>query len=166
MRKIIFLFILVCFIISGCGGENLPIAQENTPKPQVVALNEEDFIIRDENNYIKLDDKYENLVTNEKVTSILGVTENRAYESYVYESFVVSVASDIFRISIISPAIETSRGIRVGDSMETVFEKYGMAEFLQLDSATGYYMYSHEAKFVRFNFDSSKKVSSILIECV
>ena len=94
------------------------------------------------------------------------MTENRAYESYVYESFVVSVASDIFRISIISPTIETSRGIRVGDSMETVFEKYGMAEFLQLDSATGYYMYSHEAKFVRFNFDSSKKVSSILIECV
>ena len=168
-HSILLCILFVCFIINGCNDENVSNAQNKMLEPQLqatrdVSLNDEDFIIKDENNDNKLGDKCENLVTTEKMITMQGETENRAYESYVYENFVVSGGPNIFRIQITSPMIETSKGIRIGDDIEKVIERYGEADFYESNDATGYCMYGHEAKFVLFYFDSSKKVTSISIE--
>jgi len=165
-KNIVLLFIvLVRLLTSGCSTENVSSTQ-NTLEPQeqamkAVLLKDEDFIIKDENNYFKLGDGYKNLVTNESVISISEATVNRAYASYMYESFFVSVGVEIFRISITSPMLETSRGIRVGDTMEKVIEKYGGAGYQKLLDTTECCSYGCGAKFVSFYFDSNQRVSSI-----
>jgi len=159
----------VCIIMSGCSKGNLSSMQNSMPKVQTQvagndALRDEDFIIRDEETYIKLGDKYENLITGETLISFSDVTEKRAYESYVYESFAVAVMQEILEITIASSTLETARGIRVGDTMEKVIEKYGEVEFHETNDATGYYLYGHGAKHVQFYFDSSNKVCFIIID--
>ena len=181
-KNLVLLAALVGVVVSGCNAESVSSPQESATEMQVqgtelqtqavelptkatstLQLNDEDFIIKDENNYIKLGDKYEELVTNESLISISEMTINRAYESYIYESFAVSVGLEIFRITINSPTLETARGIRVGDSMEKVVAQYEGVDVYEVHTAE-YCMYSHERKILRFRFDDNSKVSSIVIE--
>ena len=138
----------------------------NTQPP--ASLMDDDFVIKYDSNYIKLNEPYEDIETNEKLINFYPVTENHVYEVYEYENFIISVSpnsdngSKILSINLTSDKIETSRGIKVGDSISNVFEKYGEPD----SRYSSEFNYHQEGKFITFYFDDYEKVIGIKFELI
>jgi uncharacterized lipoprotein YehR (DUF1307 family) len=58
-----------------------------------------------------------------------------------------------------TPFLETSRGIKVGDSISNVFEKYGTV----YATAPGHFHYNYEDKHLSFYFDKYEIITEIRV---
>lgn len=138
-----------------------------TNKDTINPLTDKDFVIKDKNNYIELGGKYDDLETNEKITSSEGPDEHNAYYFYELENFkITSDGNTIDWIDLKTPILKTSRGIKIGDSISTVFKKYGKEKYTEISKTTGYYMYHYHGKLITFYVNKSRKVNGIQIELV
>lgn len=91
-------------------------------------LTNEDFIIENKESYIQLNGKVDEMRIGDKLVSHSPLSEKRAYEVYYYENINISVGLDIFSIVLVTSKFETARGIKVGDSIDKVFENYGVTK--------------------------------------
>lgn len=140
----------------------------------VSPLNNEDFIIKDKNNYIELGGKYGDLKTNEKVIKTVPANENHIYDIYEYDNFKIltqpggDTSSIIGRIDLTTSIIQTSRGISIGNTISDVVEKYGNSDNSgAADSiAPGQFNYQYDGKFITFFVDKTGKVVLIRFEIV
>ncbi len=173
---VIIVFILLCVLV-GCSSSSIKLTQNSLPKPvqtstnskSVYPLTSEDFVIKDKNNYVKLGGKYGDLKTNEKVTKTVSANEMNAYDIYVFENFKILVGvGTIGSIDLTTPVLQTSRGIRIGDTITEVIEKYGDADNSKIvDSiAPGQYVFRHNGEFATFFVDEIGKVVGIRFELV
>jgi hypothetical protein len=89
---------------------------------------------------------YEDIDIDEEIIDTSPLNESHAYDVYNYENFTLAVSPDvgkgssIFQISLKTPVFETARGIKVGDRVSDITEKYG-------DSLN----YSYEGKYLTFD---------------
>ena len=131
-----------------------------------VPLSDEDFIISDDSTFIELGDSYKNLKTDEKITSARYYDENRVYNVFAYENFTVTtginVQETIGYIYLVTPALKTSRGIGVGDTILDVFKKYGAVS----EERPGLYFYDYNYKFIAFYVDAKGIITAIHLELV
>lgn len=147
---------------------------DSTNIKSVSPLTNEDFVIKDKNNYIELGGKYGDLKTNEKISETVPANEKHIYDIYVFGNFkIVTEAggganSRIESIDLTTPIIQTSRGIRVGDTISDVVEKYGNADdSIIADSiAPGQYLYSYNGNTLTFFVDKMGNVVGIRFESV
>jgi hypothetical protein len=86
-----------------------------------------------------------------------------------YREFDIYIAGDyIFRIEVFQGEYQTVRGIKIGDPVEKVIEKYGIHdEFSKsyhdnFKPGDNYYEYSKEGNYIGFMI-KNRKVASILI---
>ncbi|MFV0240584.1 MAG: hypothetical protein ACK5H4_11190 [Lacrimispora sphenoides] len=179
--KSLLITIMLSVILTGCASafqasseknqqnqttENMtlhPGTADNTDKNTPASLSDEDFIVKNENTFIELNGNYENLITNEEIVNVRYLDEKRAYDTYVYENFIVSVSptpyNTVFFINLVTSELETSRGIRVGDFISDVFEKYGLVD-------GNSYMYHYDDKILTFYIDKDGKVTNIKFEMI
>ena len=130
-------------------------------------LTNKDFIIKNENTYIKLDGKYLDLKTNEKLIFSKEPDLIHAYYFYEYKNFKICSNNEIISsISLITPTLKTTRGIRVGNPISKVFLKYGKTKYHKLLNKTGYYDYFYNKKILTFYVDKEKKVDLISLELI
>jgi hypothetical protein len=61
-------------------------------------------------------------------------------------------------IDLTSSVFQTSRGIKIGDSLSKVIEKYGKTEIYNLSDSPNYYEYSYSSDFITFFIDKNEKV--------
>lgn len=175
LKKLVYIsvFLIILSILVSCNvkqEESLVDADfENVINAQSPAsLVDDDFTVKYDSNYIKLNEPYENIETNEKLINFRPVTENHVYEVYEYENFIVSVSpnsdngSKILSINLTSNKIETSREIKVGDSISSVFEKYGEPD----RRYSAEFNYHHEGKFITFYFNDYEKIIGIKFELI
>lgn len=54
----------------------------------ILPISDDDFIIKDDNNYIELRGKYEDMITNDKIIKTKLADEVHAYDVYIYENFI------------------------------------------------------------------------------
>lgn len=134
-------------------------------------LSNEDFVIKDEKNHIELMEKYENIVTDDKIIEFIHANEIYAYDFCEYENFNVRVGLEIIScIELNTPILQTSRGIRVGDSILELV-KYGDSYSDKYDyddklDTLGCYIYTYGYKFIKFFFNKSGDIVRISIEIV
>lgn len=143
----------------------------NTNIKSVSPLTNEDFIIKDKNNYIELGGKYGDLKTNEKITETIPCNEKHLYYIYVFENFKIRTGACggyIGSIDLETPIIQTSRGIIIGDTISEVIKKYGKADDSNIaDSiAPGQYVYRYNGNFLTFFVDKIGNVIGIRFESV
>lgn len=139
-----------------------------------LSLTNEDFIIKDNNNYIELEGRFENLVTNDKNIEIIPAHENHIYETYVYDNFKILIqpggdnSNIILSIDLTTPVLKTSRGISVGATLSKVVEEYGYPDnYSNTDSITSdQYYYQYDGKVITFFIDEEDKVVLIRYEIV
>lgn len=136
-------------------------------------LTNEDFVIKDKNNYIELRGEYGDLNTKEKITKTVPADENHIYDVYEFENFKLITepagdSSSIIEIDLTTPVIQTSRGISVGDTISEVVEKYGNPDDSSIDDsiAPGQYMYQYNSDFLTFFVDKTGIVTLIRFEIV
>jgi len=138
-------------------------ATDNIEKNTPIALSDEDFTVKNKNTFIELNGNYENLITNEEIVNARYLDEKRAYDTYVYENFIVSVSptpyNTVFFINLVSPEFKTYRGISVGDSISDVFEKYGLVD-------GNSYVYFYDYKILTFYVDKDGNVTNITFEMI
>lgn len=145
---------------------------DSTDIKSVSPLTNEDFVIKDKNYYIELGGKYGDLKTNEKITKTVPGNEMHVYDIYVFENFKIvtelggDANSRIESIDLTTPIIQTSRGIRVGDTISEVFKKYGNADDSNITNTPGYYVYHYNSKLLTFFVDKIGKVVGIRFELV
>lgn len=147
---------------------------DGTKIESVFPLTNEDFVIKDKNNYIELGGNYEDLKTDEKIIKTFLADENNIYDVYEFENFKLltqpggSSSSIIGSIDLTTSAIQTSRGISVGDTISEVVEKYGNPDDSSIaDSiAPGQYMYQYNSEFLTFFVDKTGIVVLIRFEIV
>lgn len=140
----------------------------------IFSLTNEDFVIEDKNNYIELGRIYGDLKTNEKITKTVPADENSIYDVYEFENFTILTqpgggsSSIIGSINILTPIIQTSRGISVGDTISEVIEKYGNPDVSSIaDSISpGQYMYQYNGGCMTYFVDKNEKVVLIRFEIV
>jgi len=136
---------------------------DNADVTPPVELSDEDFIVRRGSISIELDGDYENLIANEQLLNYRLVDEKHAYNTYSYKNFVVSttpVENAIWRIGLLTPEFSTYRGIVVGASILSVFEKYGLAEA----NSIGCYSYRRNGNILSFYADEDGIVVQIVLE--
>lgn len=144
--------------------------EENSKLNTILPLTNNDFVIMDDNNNIELNGKYEDLLTDKKIKKIITPNENHVYYIYVYEDFnILSGGDEIGSIDLTTPVFQTSRGIKLGDTISSVIEKYGNAnmskeEYDEKHDIPGCYMYSYHGKFISFFFDKNSKIVRIRLE--
>lgn len=148
---------------------------DNTNIKSNFPLSNEDFVIKDNNNYIELGGKYEDLKTNEKITENLPPNEMKSYYIYVFENFKILTDGGIVgQIDLTAPILQTSRGIRIGDTISKVFEKYGEdahitkydEDLTKLTNNTGFYTYTYNGKSLEFYVDKSGEITDIRFEII
>ena len=139
--------------------ELLPAIEELKAFPPAL-ISDEDFILKNKNTFIKLGDRYENLITDEKITYTRSADEKRAYDTFGYENFTILSGIEMFSVTSETPALETHRGIRVGKSIQDVFEKYGTTDKTPPNS----FWYHYNGKFLIFYVDENDKIIQIKIE--
>lgn len=138
----------------------------------VLPLTNEDFVIKDKNNYIELGGKYGDLKTNEKITKTIPANEKFVYDIYVFENFKIITESGgkanciIESIDLTTPTIQTSRGIRIGDNISEVIEKYGNADHSNITDTPGYYVHRYNSNLLTFFVDKIGKVIGIRFELI
>lgn len=125
-------------------------------------LTDEDFVIKNEDTYVKLRGKFDEMKVGDKLVSHRPVSEKRAYEVYYYENLTISVGIDVFSIVLITSKFETARGIKVGDSMDKVFEKYGVTE--KDDEYEDYTYYGPDRYKLIFEVDKNDIITRIKLE--
>jgi len=125
-------------------------------------LSDKDFIVKNGNIVIELGSDYKDLEIDEKILSISYANERRAYDIFVFENFTISSTLKIFMITLTTPAFETFRGVRLGDSILSVFEKYGIAD----SSENGLYSYYYNYKILIFYVDENNTIIGIRLEYV
>lgn len=144
--------------------------KENTKSNSVLPLTNSDFVIMNDKNYIELDGKYKDFKTDKKVKETKQPDENHAYYIYVYEDFKIhSDGDEIASIDLKTSVFQTSRGIKLGDTILKVIEKYGNTymEKTQCDEEydiPGQLIYSYDGKFITFFFDKNNKIVGIRLE--
>ena len=107
--------------------------------------------------------------TNEKITKTVSANELRAYDIYVFENFKILIGVDtVGSIDLTTRFFQTSRGIRIGDTISKVVEKYGNADDSKTaDSiAPGQYVYRHDGEIITFFVDKTGKLVGIRFELV
>lgn len=140
----------------------------------VSPLTNEDFVIKDTNNYVELGGKYGDLKTNEKIIKTVPANEQHIYDIYEFDNFKIltqpggGASSTIGSIDLTTPVIQTSRGITVGDNISEVVEKYGNPDDAsKADSiAPGQYVYRYNGEVMTFFVDKNDKVVLIRFEIV
>ncbi len=150
-----------------------PKITENINKESVfVPLTSEDFIIKDENNYIELGGKNGNIKTNEKITEFFPANEHHIYQTYVFENFRITTTpegetdSTIFCINLDTPVLCTSKGIKIGDDESEVLEKYGSVKHHDISDETRLYRYYFEDKILTIFVDQKGEVTGIRYEII
>lgn len=144
--------------------------KDNTKSNSVLPLTNSDFVIIDDKNYIELNGKYKVLKTDKKIKETIQPDENHAYYIYVYEDFkIYSDGNEITSIDLTTPVFQTSRGIRLGDEILKVIEKYGNTymEKTQYDEEydiPGQCIYYYDGKVITFFFDKNNKIIGIRLE--
>jgi hypothetical protein len=157
--------------ISQINAENKNLSDnEDTKSSSVLPLSNSDFVIMDDNNYIELNGKYEELITDNKITETIEPNEIHTYYIYVYENFkILSDGNEIAWIDLTTPVFQTSRGIKLGDAISKVIKKYGntnmdKTQYDEENDIPGQYMYSYDGKFITFFFDKNNKIVGIRLE--
>lgn len=166
--KRILIFILLLFTATGCSSTNL------SPEP----LTEEDFTI-----------SYQSFVINEETTvddieNALGFGRDFEDNNYGYISsgidysrrwqavypnhdeqelriiFLTTSSDETYLVFVDISQLGTRRGIRPGDTVETLIEKYGEPDsiFHPHDNHLETYRYYLEEKFIDFVLDSLEEV--------
>ncbi|MDR0913558.1 MAG: hypothetical protein LBM65_00065 [Oscillospiraceae bacterium] len=104
---------------------------------------------------------------NETLKNHSPANEKRAYEIYSYEDFIVEAVFSnktgeyiIGSLTLISPKYTTHRGIKIGDTVADVFEKYGEKE--QDEDGTISYLY--DRKHIYFRIDNNGIVTGISLD--
>ena len=149
--------------------------KENLKSNSILPLTNRDFVIKDDDNYIELDGKFEELKTDKKLTETITPNENHAYYVYVYEDFkILSGGEIIASIDLTTPTFQTSRGVKLGDEISEVIEKYGKlymekAEYDEDNEIPGYYEYAYDSKntiskYITFFFDKSNEIVGVRLE--
>lgn len=75
-------------------------------------------------------------------------------------SFEPKKGDSIWSIGLLTSDFETSRGVKIGDSISKVFEKYGMIDSDDSDC----YFYRQDGRSLTFYVDENKKITEILLE--
>jgi hypothetical protein len=170
------MLLLLAILVVSCNGledaelpQQNPIAEESESLP--APLSGEDFIVRSDNTIIELDMDYKELRTDEIITYARYADERYAYDTVIYENFMLSNGLKVFMFALTTDVYETSRGIKVGDNILHAIEKYGMG---RIDKKTDYqferYRYSNNAKdwynrkAIEFYVDDNKKIIRIQFE--
>lgn len=75
-------------------------------------------------------------------------------------SFESKKGNSIWSIRLLTSDFETSRGVKIGDSISKVFEKYGVIDSDDPDS----YYYSQDRRGLTFYVDKNQKIIGITLE--
>lgn len=149
--------------------ENLILYQDVTDaisKKPIAPLSDEDFIIKNDDNFVELGNTFKNLKTDEKNADIQYANEKHAYDIYAFKNFTISTQpldeGIIFSIYLTTPILKTFRNISIGDTISDVFEKYGLVD----EVPSGLYMYRYNDKILTFYADESGKVTGIHFQFV
>jgi hypothetical protein len=138
-----------------------------------LSLTDDDFVINEKNHHFELAGQFSDLKTNEKIIKTVPANESHIYDVYQFKNFKLITqpsgrSGSIIGIDLTTSIIQTSRGIRVGDGISDVIEKYGDPDDHSLaDSiAPGQYIYQYNGKFLTFFINKAKKVVLIGFELV
>ena len=171
------LLLLIALVAGGNGFANLelrrgkPIAEKNENLP--ASLSDEDFVVKSDNTFIELCGDYNDFRTDEKFINVSYANERRAYDTFLYENFTLSNGATIFMFALITPAFETSRNIRVGDTISSVLKKYGQPNEIKESYMIGdniaineYYQYADNKHAIMFYIDKNEVITEIRFACV
>lgn len=186
--NLIFAFLFVIFVLSACNDKSSLFARNEVKESDyttsastikiedvdVTILTDKDFVIKNKDTFIKLDEPFDEMEIGEEVISYRNVTENHPYEIYSYNNFVLTVGWDmvkkkdtIWTITLLTPCLETNRGVKIGDSISVVFEKYGKPNYEStLEEYRKIYYYSKEYKILIFETDENEKIAKIKFDGV
>lgn len=135
-------------------------------KSELTVLSDEDFIIQNKDTFIKLGEPFNEMKIGEKVKLHEPCNEEQVYDTYIYKNVVLKVSFDtkkgssIWSIRLLNSNLATARGVKIGDSISKVFEKYGVIDSDAPDS----YCYSQDRRSLIFYIDENKKIIGILLE--
>ncbi|TYQ16371.1 UNVERIFIED_CONTAM: hypothetical protein Cloal_2904 [Acetivibrio alkalicellulosi] len=155
--------------------ENIDSKTENTDTINIKSnflLDNEDFVIKYKNNHIELGGKYGDLKTNEKITKAIPANEKSVYDIYMFENFKIITQPDgkangyILSIDLTTPIIQTPRGIRIGDTISNVLEKYGDSDDCTITDTSKYYVYRYRGNVLTFFVNEKEEVIGIRFEIV
>lgn len=178
MNKLFKLIVMIVFsfmLLSGCNeevnsdmyGKTETSSTKVTEEEKPYTLTEKDFNVKSKDSCIEFGGVIDDLYVNEKLTYHRPLSEKRAYEIYKYENFTLEVALDntIFSIDLFTSEFETARGIKVGDSIDKVFEKYGMTE---KDENSYDYQYDgpDAYRWITFEVDENEIITGIHLEAL
>ncbi len=181
LKKIVLasLFLCVLFISLSCSKRTLSTknreqeveytkcgSQKESEDKNSTILSDEDFIIQNKDTFIKLGEPFNEMRIGEKVKLHEPCNEEHVYDTYIYKNVVLKVSFDtkkgdsIWSIRLLNSNLATARGVKIGDSISKVFEKYGVIDSDDLDS----YCYSQDRRSLIFCIDENKKIIGILLE--
>ena len=142
--------------------DNTDDTSKNIPAP----LSDEDFVIKNDDTFIELNGIYENLITCDDIVNVSYLDEKRVYDTYIYNNFTVSVSpapyNTIFFINLVTSELETSRRVKVGDTMSDVIQKYGLTDEISLD----FLAYHYKSKILTFFFNQNGNITNIGFEMI
>ena len=175
VKKIFLLLIVSMVILIVCFNKwgyllflkTSPIATDSKEVP--APMSDDDFYVTDGKTIIVLRGDYRDLKTDEKIVHARYADERRAYSTFVYENFTLSNGLKIFGIILKTSVFETSRGIRVGDSISDVFEKYGIDDckisYRRDDpNIPEYYRYDYNYSWIIFYVNEDKIITKIILD--
>lgn len=176
---LISIFLCVLFVLFSCGKRTLSTKNKeqgvkntnNGSKKEIenenkTILTDEDFIIRSDDTFIQLGERFDEMKISEKVLLHKPCNEDQVYDTYIYDDFVLLVSFEskkgdtIWSIRLLTSEFETSRGVKIGDSISKVFEKYGVTDSDDSD----FYYYSQDGRGLTFDVDENEKIIGIKIE--
>lgn len=180
VKKIVLITIFLCvlFVLFSCSKQTLStknreqkVEDTNSGSKKIenenkTILTDEDFIIRSDDTFIQLGEPFDEIKIGKKVLSHEPCNEDQVYDTYFYDDFVLLVSFEpkkgdtIWSIRLLTSEFETSRGVKIGDSISKVFEKYGVIDSDDSD----FYYYSQDGRGLTFDVDENEKIIGIKIE--
>jgi hypothetical protein len=143
---------------------------DNSNADLISPLTNKDFIIIDDDTYIELGGKYNDLETRDNIINMRLANENFAYDVYVYDSFKITTkqggqdGSIILSINLTTSRYQTSRGIRVGDNLSEAEEKYGNPDDSGITEIRGHHRYYYDDRILTFYTNDNKIITVISYE--
>jgi hypothetical protein len=128
-----------------------------------------DFMIFSDSTKIVLGESLDSIVTTDKIINKRSADSKIANDIIVYDNYKLKInISDkiIIAIELTTSDYKTNRGIKVGDTLSQVIDKYGDYDKLNNSDLREFYMYYFEDKILTFCIDKDNVIVGIKYEFV
>jgi hypothetical protein len=128
-----------------------------------------DFMIFSDSTKIVLGESLDSIVTTDKIINKRSADSKIANDIIVYDNYKLKInISDkiIIAIELTTSVYKTNRGIKVGDTLSQVIDKYGDYDKLNNSDLREFYMYYFEDKILTFCIDKDNVIVGIKYEFV